>query len=71
MDGYEVAERLRRLPASPRRIVAISGYGQPADRTRSRDAGFDDHVVKPVSLEVLRKLVKAGNRERAIKRSSA
>ena len=55
MDGYEVARRLRRLPefaATP--IVALTGWGQDSDRRRSKDAGFDRHLVKPVSPEVLR-----------------
>ena len=39
------------------KIVAVTGYGQPADRERSRAAGFDDHVVKPMSLDVLRRLL--------------
>lgn len=54
MDGYEVAARLRALPgAASTRIVAITGYGQSADRERSRVAHLDDHLVKPVSIERL------------------
>jgi CheY-like chemotaxis protein/two-component sensor histidine kinase len=53
MDGYELARRLRSLDASLR-IVAVTGYGQDSDRARTRDAGFDDHLVKPVELEALR-----------------
>ena len=34
-------------------IVAVSGYGQPEDRQRSREAGFDDHLVKPVHQDAL------------------
>jgi CheY-like chemotaxis protein len=34
-------------------IVAISGYGQAVDKERSREAGFDDHLVKPVDRDVL------------------
>jgi signal transduction histidine kinase len=49
MDGYEVARRLRKQPGSrDARIVAVSGYGQAEDRERSRAAGFDDHLLKPV-----------------------
>ncbi len=56
MDGYEVARRLRAShPAS--RIVAVTGYGQPSDRARSQEAGFDDHLVKPVSLMTLRQVL--------------
>jgi len=61
MDGYELARRLRLASSHPAlRIVAVTGYGQSSDRVRSRAAGFDDHVVKPVSLEILRRVL-AGN----------
>jgi PAS domain S-box-containing protein len=52
MDGYELAERLRaKLGGSPGlRLIAITGYGQASDRERSRKAGFDVHLVKPVDL---------------------
>jgi CheY-like chemotaxis protein len=54
MDGYEVARRLRQANRDPGlRIVAVTGYGQPSDRERSRAAGFDDHLVKPVTLQIL------------------
>jgi CheY-like chemotaxis protein len=49
MDGYEVARRLRTMrELDGTRIVAITGWGQDADRQRSREAGFDLHLVKPV-----------------------
>jgi signal transduction histidine kinase len=54
MDGYELAERLRKDPASAQcRLIALSGYGQEADKLRSRRAGFELHLVKPVELEEL------------------
>jgi two-component system CheB/CheR fusion protein len=60
MDGYEIAERLRELPESGRTIlVAITGYGQDEDRRRSREAGFDHHLVKPVAPETLHRLLDA------------
>jgi len=60
MDGYEVATRLRALPMSDRaRIIALSGYGQDEDRKRSREAGCDDHLVKPVDLTKLAEIVAA------------
>jgi CheY-like chemotaxis protein len=52
MDGYEVARQLRTMLAGAR-LIAVTGYGQQGDRDRSHDAGFDAHLVKPVSLEVL------------------
>jgi signal transduction histidine kinase/CheY-like chemotaxis protein len=58
MDGYELAHRLRETHASPAlRIVAVTGYGQPSDRARSLEAGFDDHLVKPVSLARLQRVL--------------
>jgi CheY-like chemotaxis protein/anti-sigma regulatory factor (Ser/Thr protein kinase) len=59
MNGYEVAGRLRALRAELR-LIAISGYGQEADRRRSEEAGFERHLVKPVSLEALRALLEIG-----------
>ena len=51
MDGYEVARRLRAIPELKGvKLVAVTGYGQPEDRRRTRDAGFDDHLTKPVDL---------------------
>jgi len=52
MDGYEVARRLR-AAGQPARLVALTGYGQPEDIERSRAAGFDGHLVKPVGLAAL------------------
>ena len=60
MDGYEVARRLRaerRLDGI--RIVALTGYGQTDDRERTRAAGFDDHLVKPVDLAALERALSA------------
>ena len=54
MDGYELAKRLRAMPAlSQARLVALTGYGQADDRERAIAAGFDDHLVKPVDLLAL------------------
>jgi signal transduction histidine kinase len=52
MDGYAVARAIReRFNGDSPRLVAMTGYGQPSDRDRTREAGFDSHLVKPVSLE--------------------
>lgn len=52
MNGYEVARRLRSSGTSAH-LVALTGYGQPEDVQRARDAGFDDHMVKPVDFDRL------------------
>ena len=49
LDGYEVARRLRgRTPRKEMFLVALTGYGQPEDRRKALDAGFDTHIVKPI-----------------------
>jgi CheY-like chemotaxis protein len=64
MDGYEVAQKMRELPGlRDVRLVAVTGYGRSDDRLRARDAGFDDHLTKPVELPVLEKTL-AGTRSR-------
>lgn len=58
MDGYQLAERLRELPQGKDAIlIAITGYGQDDDRRRSRRAGIDHHLVKPVAPDALRSLI--------------
>ncbi len=47
IDGYEVARRIRAINEKIT-LIAITGYGQPSDKKRSSEAGFDAHVVKPV-----------------------
>jgi signal transduction histidine kinase len=58
IDGYDVARQIRRDDGQRHRtLVAITGYGQDGDVRRSLDAGFDHHLVKPVSLEVTLEIV--------------
>ena len=58
IDGYEVARRLRAMPETAEAlIVAVTGYGQDSDRERSRAAGFDHHLLKPVERKVLTELL--------------
>jgi CheY-like chemotaxis protein len=54
MDGNELARRLRQMPqTASSTLVAVTGYGQEADRARTAAAGFDRHFVKPVDMETL------------------
>ena len=58
MDGYEVARRIR--SAAPRRdvlLIALTGWGQEHDHSRSRHAGLDHHLVKPPDVDKLRELL--------------
>jgi CheY-like chemotaxis protein len=58
MDGYEVARRLRGEPGLRGVVlVALTGWGQEEDRRRSKEAGFDQHVVKPVEPAALENLL--------------
>ena len=60
MDGYEVARRLRAIAETRAScLIALTGYGQPADRERARDAGFDHHLTKPADPDALLALVDA------------
>jgi CheY-like chemotaxis protein len=59
-NGFEVAAELRSAPDfRDTMIVALTGWGQPEDRRRSREAGFDHHLVKPVEIEALRSILAA------------
>jgi signal transduction histidine kinase/CHASE1-domain containing sensor protein/ActR/RegA family two-component response regulator len=58
-DGYEVARRLRQLPALRKTlIVALTGFGQESDRERALQSGFDEHLVKPVDLDVVQAVLR-------------
>jgi len=58
MDGYALGEQLRSRPwACALVLVAVTGRGQEDDRARTRNAGFNDHLVKPVALEGLRTVI--------------
>ena len=62
LDGCEVATRVRAMPpVAQATLVAITGYGQESDRQRTRAAGFDEHLVKPVDFDAVQKILrKAG-----------
>jgi CheY-like chemotaxis protein len=58
LDGYETARRIASRPwATATRIVAVTGWGQEADRQRAKEAGFHLHLVKPVDLDALREVI--------------
>ncbi len=60
LSGYEVAQRVRAEKwGQPIKLVAISGWGQSEDQRRSRESGFDQHLVKPVSFEALNEILGA------------
>jgi PAS domain S-box-containing protein len=56
MEGYEVATRLRAAGHTRAAMVALTGYGREDDVRRSRDAGFDHHLIKPVDLAQLQRI---------------
>jgi CheY-like chemotaxis protein len=66
MDGFELGRRLREAENAPGalRLVAITGYGRESDRLRSKQAGFDLHLVKPVALDALSDVVLGGPQRR-------
>lgn len=57
MDGYAVVRTLRAHHGTALQVIAVTGYGQPEDRERTRAAGFDAHLVKPVDVPALRLLL--------------
>ena len=58
IDGFEMARRIRQMPGGKAvKLIAMSGWGQPADRERALAAGIDEHLVKPVDPARLRELL--------------
>src|SRR5262249_34039382 len=65
MSGYEVARHLRQNPELKNmQLIAVSGYGQETDRTRSQEAGFDAHLVKPVDPQKVQEVLATLMKER-------
>jgi signal transduction histidine kinase/CheY-like chemotaxis protein len=59
LSGYEVARRIRADSSGGVALVAVTGYGQPEDQRRAFDAGFDAHLVKPITIEQLNEILSA------------
>ena len=57
MDGYEVAAKVREAYGNSIFLVALTGYNQPEDRKRAHDAGFNEHLAKPIAAAKLRELM--------------
>lgn len=64
LNGYEVARTLRQRHGGAVYLAALTGWGQPEDRRRAIDAGFDQHIVKPATAQVLCELISAAERRR-------
>jgi CheY-like chemotaxis protein len=58
LNGYDLARRLRAFPSTSGIVlIAVTGWGKSDDRERSREAGFDEHVVKPLEIERLQSIL--------------
>lgn len=58
LNGYDAARRIREHPWGAKiRLIALSGWGHDSDRLRTAEAGFDDHLVKPASLDQIQRLL--------------
>jgi signal transduction histidine kinase/ActR/RegA family two-component response regulator len=60
INGYDLARRMRAETVGPLVLVAVTGWGQDADKQRARDAGFDHHMTKPVDLNQVGQLLNGG-----------
>jgi CheY-like chemotaxis protein len=57
LNGYEVAQRIRAMPGNRVILIALTGWGQEEDRRRSKEAGFDHHLTKPINFDHLNRLL--------------
>ena len=72
MDGYAACMHMRKTPwGAAALIVALSGWGQPEDRRKSQEAGFDEHLVKPTSSKALMAVIAAAGGNTSIKKANA
>lgn len=62
MSGYEVARSIREMEQGRQAavLIAVTGYGQEHDRSKSREAGFDRHLTKPVDLASIKEVLGGG-----------
>ncbi|HEX2543600.1 MAG TPA: ATP-binding protein [Ramlibacter sp.] len=65
IDGYETAREWRRRFGTDARLIALTGYGSEEDRRRALRSGFDGHLIKPVTVEVIEGLLHDADRENA------
>jgi CheY-like chemotaxis protein len=66
MTGYELARALRQqLAGKPLYLAAVTGWGQPEDRNRALEAGFDKHILKPADNKKLREIIHSAESETA------
>ena len=71
LDGYEVARRLRQMPqTSDALLIALTGYGQQSDQALAREAGFDEHLVKPADPDALTQAIFKRQEALALRQSS-
>ena len=67
LNGYDTAKRIRQSPRGKDvALIALTGWGQEEDRRKSKEAGFDGHMVKPVDFDALMKLLESLSLRRAI-----
>jgi CheY-like chemotaxis protein len=59
IDGYELARRIRAERGNEVKLIAVTGYGQPDDRRRALDAGFDLHLTKPIDVKAMQTAIEA------------
>jgi PAS domain S-box-containing protein len=61
INGYELVQQIGKLPMGrDLRKIALTGYGQPEDKQRALEAGFDEHLVKPVEIDILERAIGGG-----------
>jgi DNA-binding response OmpR family regulator len=64
LSGYEVARALRQQRGREVYIAALTGWGQPEDRARAIGAGFDQHILKPATAQILSEIIVTAERSR-------